>query len=120
MQTLGYYSVSMGAYLAPLPLSLEPRIKAAVLASGGLRFNWPPEIQPANFAPRVSIPVLLINGRDDFNAPPAARDRFIELLGTPAADKQLVVLEGGHFPNDIRGLVRHTLDWFDRHLGPVR
>lgn len=120
MQTLGYYSVSMGAYLAPLPLSLEPRIKAAVLASGGLRFNWPPEIQPANFAPRVSIPVLLINGRDDFNAPPAARERFIELLGTPAADKQLVVLEGGHFPNDIRGLVRHTLDWFDRHLGPVR
>ncbi len=65
-----------------------------------------------NFAPRVTIPFLMINGRDDFNAPPAARERFIELLGTPAAQKQLVVLEGGHFPHDIRGLVRHTLDWF--------
>ena len=43
-----------------------------------------------------------------------------ELLGTPAAHKQLVILEGGHFPHDIRGLVRHTLDWFDKYLGPVR
>ena len=120
MQRLGYYSISMGAYLAPIPLSLEPRIKAAVLVSGGLRYNWPPEIQPANFAPRVTIPVTLINGRDDFNAPAAARERFMTLLGTPATHKQLVVLEGGHFPHDIRGLVRHTLDWFDQHLGPVR
>ena len=71
-----------------------------------------------NFAPRVTIPFLMINGRDDFNAPPAARERFIELLGTPAAQKQLVVLEGGHFPHDIRGLVRHTLDWFDQYFAP--
>ena len=120
MQNLGYYSVSMGAYLAPIPLALEPRIKAAVLASGGLRWNWPPEIQPVNFAPRVTIPVLVINGLDDFNAPAAARERFIELLGTPAGHKKLVLLEGGHFPHDIRSLVRHTLDWFDQYLGPVR
>jgi eukaryotic-like serine/threonine-protein kinase len=120
MQSLGYYSVSMGAYLAPIPLALEPRIKAAVVASSGLRWNWPPEIQPMNFAPRVTIPFLVINGRDDFNAPAAARERFIELLGTPAAHKQLVVLEGGHFPHDIHGLVRHTLDWFDQYLGHVR
>ena len=73
-----------------------------------------------NFAPRVTIPVLVINGLDDFNAPAAARERFIELLGTPAGHKKLVLLEGGHFPHDIRSLVRHTLDWFDQYLGPVR
>jgi dienelactone hydrolase/predicted Ser/Thr protein kinase len=120
MEKLGYYSVSMGAYLAPVPLSLEPRIKAAVLVSGGLRYTWSPEIQPANFAPGVSIPVLLVNGRDDFGAPAAARERFIELLGTPAAHKRIEVLEGGHFPHDLRGLMRHTLDWFDKYLGAVR
>jgi hypothetical protein len=42
---LGYYSISMGAYLAPIPLALEPRIKVAVLAAGGLRFKDPPETQ---------------------------------------------------------------------------
>ena len=120
MQRLGYYSVSMGAHLAPIPLAIEPRIKAAVLVSGGLRYNWPAENQPANFAPRVTIPVLLVNGRDDFNAPAEARERFMELLGTPAAQKRLEVLEGGHFPHDFRGLVRHTLDWFDKYLRPVR
>ena len=60
------------------------------------------------------------NGRDDFRTPAAARERFIELLGTPAANKQQIALDGGHFPQDIRGLVRHTLDWFDKYLGPVR
>jgi len=31
-----------------------------------------------------------------------------------------VVLEGGHVPNDFRGLVREALNWFDQHLGPVK
>src|SRR5205085_1254840 len=97
---LAYYSLSMGAFFAPIPLSLDPRIKVAVLAAGGLRFNFPPETQPANFMPRVKIPVLLINGRDDFSAPYEAQLRFLELLGTPPALKKHVTLEGGHVPND--------------------
>jgi eukaryotic-like serine/threonine-protein kinase len=120
MQRLGYYSLSMGAYFGPIPLALEPRIKAAVLASGGLRFNYPPEIQPANFAPRVKIPVLLINGRNDFSAPVESQLRFMELLGTPPEHKKRVALEGGHVPNDFRGLVREALDWYDKYLGPVK
>jgi eukaryotic-like serine/threonine-protein kinase len=120
MQRLGYYSLSMGAYFGPILVALEPRIKAAVFASGGLRFNYPPEIQPANFAPRVKAPVLLVNGRNDFQAPLEAQQRFMELLGTPPEHKKHVVLEGGHVPNDFRGLVREALDWFDKYLGAVR
>jgi pimeloyl-ACP methyl ester carboxylesterase len=120
MQRLGYYSLSMGAYFGPIPLALEPRIKAAVLASGGMRFNYPPEIQPANFAPRVKIPVLLINGRNDFGAPIESQLRLMELLGTPPEHKKHVALEGGHVPNDFRGLVREALDWYDKYLGPVK
>jgi eukaryotic-like serine/threonine-protein kinase len=120
LQRLGYYSLSMGAYFAPIPLALEPRIKAAVIASGGLRFNYPPEIQPANFAPRVTVPVILINGKNDFGAPLESQRRLMELLGTPAEHKKHVVLEGGHVPNDFRGLVREALDWYDKYLGPVQ
>ena len=119
-ERLGYFSVSMGAFLAPVPLALEPRIKAAVLVSGGLSSRATPETSPTNFAPAVKIPVLLVNGRQDFRAPAAARERFIALLGTPAAHKKELALEGGHFPQDIRGIVRHTLDWFDKYLGPVK
>ena len=119
-QRLGYYSLSLGAYFGPIPVALEPRIKVAVFAAGGLRFDWPPEIHPANFAPRVKAPVLLVNGRNDFQAPLEAQRRFIELLGTPPEHKKHVVLEGGHVPTDFRGLVREALDWFDKYLGPVK
>ena len=53
-ERLAYYSLSMGAYFGPIPVSLEPRIKVAVFASGGLRYGYPPEVQPANFAPRCA------------------------------------------------------------------
>jgi hypothetical protein len=119
-ERLGYYSLSMGAYFGPIPVALEPRIKVAVFAAGGLRFGYPPEIQPANFMPRVTVPVLLINGRDDFQTPLEAQRRLIELLGTPPERKRHVALEGGHVPNDFRGFVREVLDWFDRYLGPAR
>jgi formylglycine-generating enzyme required for sulfatase activity/predicted Ser/Thr protein kinase/dienelactone hydrolase len=117
---LGYYSISMGAFFAPIPLALEPRIKVAVLAAGGLRFNYPPETQPANFMPRVRIPVLTVNGRDDFSTPYEAQVRFFQLFGTPPEHKKQVTLEGGHAPNDMRALFRETLDWFDKYLGPVK
>ncbi len=97
---IGYYSLSMGAYFGPIPVSLEPRIKVAVFASGGLRYSGPAEIQPANFAPHVKVPVLLVNGKNDFQNPPGAPERMLELLGTPPEHKKLVKLEGGHVPND--------------------
>ena len=105
---------------APIPLALDSRIKVAALSAGGLRYNLPPEIQTANFMPHVRIPVLLINGKDDFSASPEAQARFIELLGTPPDRKKHLSLEGGHVPLDMRALIREVLDWYDRWLGPVK
>jgi formylglycine-generating enzyme required for sulfatase activity/predicted Ser/Thr protein kinase/dienelactone hydrolase len=119
MQKLGYYSLSMGAYFGPIPVALDRRIKVAVFASGGLRYTAPPETQPANFMPRVKVPVLLVNGKDDFGVPVAAQQRFLDLLGTPAEHKVLKTLDGGHVPQDTLGRIRETLDWFDRYLGAV-
>ena len=117
---LGYYGMSHGAFLGPLPVALEPRIKAAVFAAGGLRYNTVPEIQTVNFMPRITIPVLIVNGRDDFNASHADQLRFLELLGTPLEHKRLVRLPGGHVPSDMHAFYREVLNWFDTYLGPVK
>jgi hypothetical protein len=34
--------------------------------------------------------------------------------------KKSVVLEGGHVPQDMRGVFRVVLDWYDTHLGVVK
>jgi dipeptidyl aminopeptidase/acylaminoacyl peptidase len=117
---LAYYGVSFGAYFGPIPVSLDARMKAAVFALGGLRYNYPAEIQPANFMPHVKVPVLLVNGRDDFSATPEAQQRFRALLGTSDDRKKLVVMDGGHVPADRRRMIAEVLDWYDKYLGPVR
>ena len=117
---IGYYSLSMGAYFGPIPVALEPRIKVAVFSSGGLRYNYPAEIQPANFAPHVKVPVLLLNGKNDFQNPPGAPERLLELLGTPPEHKSLIMLEGGHVPNDRLGSIRSVLEWYDKYLGTTK
>ena len=117
---IGYFSISMGAYYGPIPVALEPRVKVAVFASGGLRYGYPPETQPANFMPRVKVPVLMINGKEDISVPLAAQQRFYDLLGTPKEHKRHIALEGGHVPQDMRGRLRETLDWFDKYLGAPR
>ena len=67
---IAYFGVSFGATLAPIPLAVENRFKTAVLWSGGFPLTTRlPEIDPINFAPRVTIPVLMLNGRDDFTFP---------------------------------------------------
>jgi dipeptidyl aminopeptidase/acylaminoacyl peptidase len=60
-----------------------------------------------------------VNGKDDFQAPPADQRRFVELIGTPREHKRYVALDGGHVPTDMRRLIKEVLDWFDRYLGPV-
>ncbi len=64
---LGFLGLSWGAAMAPLFLALEPRIKAAVLLGPGFFMQAAlPEADPVNFAPRVRMPVLMLNGRFDF------------------------------------------------------
>jgi hypothetical protein len=112
---LAYYSMSMGAFYGPIPVALEPRLKSAAFVAGGLRFNSPPETLPSNFLPRVTVPVLMVNGENDFSAPIAAQKRLLELLGTPPEHRRHRMLEGGHVPNDWRGMIREVLDFLDQY-----
>lgn len=119
---IAFYGVSLGAQLAPVYLAIEPRLRTGVLLSGGFE-TWtiPPETDPVNFAPHVRQPVLMVNGRDDFDLPYAtAQVPLFQALGTPATDKRHAVLEGGHIPPRPQEVFKEILDWLDRYLGPVQ
>lgn len=119
---LAFYGFSWGAWNGPIFTAIETRFKASILLSGGL---WAerddPAVEPVNFAPRATVPVLMVSGRDDFWFPYEGSQRpLFHLLGAPDGDKRHVALEGGHNPEDWQGVVREVLDWLDRYLGPVR
>ena len=79
-----------------------------------------PEVDPLNFAPHVRQPTLMLNGRYDFFFPVATSQvPLFQFLGARAQDKRHIVAEGGHWPPQEL-LVKETIDWLDRYLGPVR
>ena len=121
-ERLAYYGVSTGAALAPPFLAIEHRFKAAVLQGGGLPlYRSRPEVDPLNFAPRVTMPVLMLNGRYDFANPPETAQRpLFRLLATPPKDKRQVLFESGTALYPIHDVMKEILDWLDRYLGPVR
>jgi eukaryotic-like serine/threonine-protein kinase len=117
---VGYYGLSWGAGFGPTLLALEKRMKVAVLVGGGLGSDRPsPEIDPFNFASRVTIPVLMINGRYDFGAPLTSQVSLFRLLGTSPKDKRHALFDSGHIPPRTE-IIKETLDWLDHYLGPVK
>lgn len=117
---IAYLGFSWGARLGPLFLAVEPRLETAVLLSGGLKFaSTYPETDPFNFAPRVTQPVLMLNGRYDYFFPlETSQLPLLHLLGTRPADKMHVVYESGHVL-PWTPATEQTLRWLDRYLGPV-
>jgi eukaryotic-like serine/threonine-protein kinase len=119
---IAFYGTSLGSQLAPLFLATEPRFKTGVLMSGGFEtWNLPPEVDPVNYTPRVTVPVLMVNGREDFDLPyETAQIPMFRLLGTPAANKRHAVFPGGHIPTARQEPIKEMLDWLDKYLGPVK
>ncbi|HET9369640.1 MAG TPA: hypothetical protein VFO19_05310, partial [Vicinamibacterales bacterium] len=112
------------ARLGAIPLALETRFKAGVLLLGGLQQSTPaPEADTFTFAPRVRVPVLMINGDQDFIFPVQTSQRpLFDALGTPAADKKHVLYPGGH---EIVGTKRNqviaeVVSWLDKYVGRVK
>ena len=117
---LGFYAVSSGVPYGVRMLAVDGRFKAAVFSSGGLR-DEPAEVDSWNFAPRFHVPVLMVNGRNDFIFPVDTNQKLLfEALGTKEPDKKHVLYDGGHRNLVTRpDLLGEVLDWFDRYLGPV-
>jgi formylglycine-generating enzyme required for sulfatase activity/dienelactone hydrolase/predicted Ser/Thr protein kinase len=118
---LAFYALSAGASNAVRMVAVEPRVKAVVLSSGGVMGNDPPAVNSWNFAPHVKVPVLMLNGRDDFLFPLELNQKVLfRALGTKEADKRHVSYDGGHRNLVTRpDLIGEMLDWFDKYLGPV-
>lgn len=118
---IAYHGLSMGAGVGPIFAAVEPRIRAMVLVGGGLSTEEePPEADPFHFAPRARVPILMINGTHDFIFPLEASQRpLFRLLPLPDGEKRHHVFDGGHVPPRMQEVARETLDWLDRHLGPV-
>ena len=106
----------MGAYVP----ALEKRLKASVLVHGGYRMNpYAPEVDPFNYAPRVTIPTLMLSGEYDSTFPPEASQLpMFRQLGTPDSHKRRIEFKIGHefLPTEF---AKETLGWFDRYLGEV-
>jgi eukaryotic-like serine/threonine-protein kinase len=118
---LAYYGISWGAVLGPVMIGVENRLKAAIFAAGGCeRERVLPEIDPMNFASRVKIPVLMINGRYDFVVPlETCQEPFFQQLGAAPADKKHILFDTGHTP-PILPVMKESLNWLDHYLGPVK
>lgn len=117
---LAYYGRSWGGFLGGLVPALEPRLKTSVLYVAGLQVQrGQPEVEPVNFLPHITIPVLMLNGRyDHFFPVETSQIPMFRLLGTPPDRKRHVIYDGGHFvPRTL--LISEVLDWLDRYLGPV-
>jgi dienelactone hydrolase len=119
-EKIGYFGHSWGGALGGLIPAVEPRLRAVVLNVAGLYFvRSQPEADPFNFLPRVRVPVLMLNGRyDEYFPLETSQVPMFRALGVPPSQKRHVIYEDAHrVPRDQ--LIRETLAWYDRYLGPV-
>ncbi|UCE08028.1 MAG: hypothetical protein JSW07_08365, partial [bacterium] len=122
---LAYYGLSWGAEQAGIMLAIEKRLKTGILYVGGLWIYSPPdpnlpEVETLNFLPRVTMPILMLNGRYDSNRPyETSQVPFFQLLGTPVNKKKHLVYNEMHYVPRVQ-LIKEILSWLDQYLGPVR
>ena len=117
---LAYYGVSWGGAQGAIMPAIEPRIRVNVLYVAGLCFQRAlPEVDQLNYVTRVTQPTLMLNGELDFFFPAGTSQRpMFDLLGTPPADKRRLTYERGHTVPKA-DLIRESVAWLDRYLGPV-
>jgi eukaryotic-like serine/threonine-protein kinase len=123
IEKLAYFGRSWGAEMGLTNLALDDRFKVAVLTFGGLPVAMIPlpEFDALNFAPRVHIPVLMINSRDDPILPlETSQKPMFELLGTPQKDKRHDLYDGPTHGVAVDRFKNKMLNWLDRYLGKVR
>jgi len=118
---LAYDGLSLGAIAAlPCVAVTQDRFRTAILHGGALLPRpAPPEIDPLNFAPRIGIPVLMLNGDNDFNYPvQTLQIPLFRLLGSQPTEKRHFIVEGGHVvPRNLTA--KETIVWLDRYRGSV-
>ena len=123
IEKLAYVGLAWGGQMGPVMIATEARIKTGILLLGGIcGCKRHPASDPANFAPRVKIPILMLNGKEDSLFPYETAQRpLFTLLGTPEGHKKHILFPGEHnIPWEYRGQYHQEITrWLDRYLGPV-
>lgn len=119
---IGFYGLSWGANRGPRICAVETRFKTCVLLGGGFPPSpLEPEVDDINFAPRAHMPLLMLNGRYDFDQSSEKQAKpMFRFWGAPEKDKRMVIFEAGHLPANLQEVIREILDWLDKYLGPVK
>jgi formylglycine-generating enzyme required for sulfatase activity/pimeloyl-ACP methyl ester carboxylesterase len=118
---IAFLGASWGGFMGGIVPAVEKRIRVAVLNVGGMAMERAlPEVDQINYLPRVTQPVLMLNGEYDSYVPvETAQKPFFRLLGTPPGDKKMIVYPSGHLVPRVE-FMKETLAWLDQYLGPVR
>ena len=123
-ERIAYYGVGVGGILGPMALAVEDRFKTGILVGGGLPNDAgvsaiTPAIDPLHHAPRVKVPVLMINGKEDPLAM-SQQSMYDFLVGIPEEDKQHKVYQDGSLLSSNRkNVYKDIVDWLDSYLGPI-
>ncbi len=118
---VAYYGLSWGGMMGAIMPAVEQRFKVCVLYVAGLNFQRAlPEVDAINFISHIKMPVIMLNGKyDHFFPVETSQKPFFTLLGTPPEHKKYVLYETGHFVPRNQ-LIKESLDWLDKYLGPVK
>ncbi len=117
---LAYLGYSWGGILGSIIPAVEERLKASILALGGMWCAGRPEILELNYVTRVKIPTLMLNGRFDMILVYETDVKpMFDLLGTSIEHKALKIYDADHFLPG-KELIKETLGWLDKYLGPVK
>jgi dienelactone hydrolase len=119
MEKLAYFGISWGGFVAPYVLAIEQRVKAGILAAFGvLSDGQNPEYDQITYLSRVRIPMLMMNGKYDFDFTLETQQAFYDFLGTPEKDKHWLLYEHVHGAPKP-DLINESLSFLDTYFGPV-
>jgi eukaryotic-like serine/threonine-protein kinase len=117
----GFLGWSWGGFLGGIMPAVEKRLKVIVLNVGGMEMEKTlPEVDQINYLPRITQPILMLNGKYDMFFPVETSEKpMFALLGTAPEDKKNIIYESGHLVPRT-DFMRETLNWYDKYLGPVK
>ena len=117
---VAYLGISWGGFMGGIIPAIEKRIRVVVLNVGGMGMEKAlPEVDQINYLPRVTQPVLMLNGTYDMYFPVESSQKpMFRLLGAPLPQKKMLVYPSGHLVPQTE-FIKETLNWLDSYLGPT-
>ncbi len=116
----GFLGLSQGALSNWKTLYYQPRLIVGIQLAGGLPYWQESSVLEADhqihYLPRITTPLLMLNGRFDYRVSNERIEKANALLGTPDVNKRVVLYDAGHWPLPRNQMRREILTFLDKHL----